>query len=71
MATVVDAIPLLDDAEACFSTLSALLQDPQFLSGYLDRQARLTTDGQATARIVELVRRVKGRAAPASVGVLG
>jgi len=62
IATVLGAIPLLDDPQLCARTLHGLLDDSTFRSAYLQRQRILKTDGQATGRVVEWVRRVGARA---------
>ncbi len=59
IATVIGAIPLLEDRDACFDVLRGLLQDPEFRSRYLARQSRLGADGEATVRVAELVRNAR------------
>lgn len=65
IATVVGAIPRLEDRAACLRTLRGLLRDPDFRAGYLARQSRLRVDGRAAQRAAALVRRAAAQVAAA------
>lgn len=62
IATVLGAIPLLDNRQACAKTVRGLLTDPVFRSTYLQRQDILKADGHASSRLVGLVRRISAQA---------
>ena len=58
IATVLGAIPLIDNPEDCQDIFMNLLKDPSFRTEYLGQQMRLTTDGGAALRVADLVRSV-------------
>lgn len=63
VATVVGAIPLIDDQTQCRRALSRLLDDPDFRTMYLQGQSLLAADGGATQRVMDLVKRAAARGA--------
>lgn len=58
MATVVGAIPFIDNAALCQKTLEKLIRSSDFRLDCLKQQRRVQTDGKAAQRVVDLLMNV-------------